>query len=187
MATSITVKLPNGVEYEQPTGLFINNEFVPSAKGETIKVVNPSTEEELAQVHAADASDIDKAVKAARTAFNTVWKNYSVDEISRLLYKLADLFERDLELLSAIEAADSGKPKAQNAAGDVEEPFNCFATLPAGPTSVPVPFARMIRTHWHTLFMSLMVCVARLSLGTTPLAWLHGRLAPPLLPAMSLF
>ncbi|VVT43576.1 uncharacterized protein SAPINGB_P000047 [Magnusiomyces paraingens] len=126
MATSITVKLPNGVEYEQPTGLFINNEFVPSAKGETIKVVNPSTEEELAQVHAADASDIDKAVKAARTAFNTVWKNYSVDEISRLLYKLADLFERDLELLSAIEAADSGKPKAQNAAGDVEGAIQLF-------------------------------------------------------------
>ncbi|VVT49226.1 uncharacterized protein SAPINGB_P002165 [Magnusiomyces paraingens] len=126
MTTSSTVKLPNGVEYIQPTGLFINNEFVQSTKGETIKVINPATEEEIVQVYAADATDVDLAVKAARKVFTTVWKNYSVDDISRLLYKLADLVERDAELLSAIEAADSGKPRAQNALGDVQSTVHLF-------------------------------------------------------------
>lgn len=121
MSTSVRVKLPNGVEYEQPTGLFINNEFVPSVKGQTIQSINPTTEEVIASVHAATEEDIDIAVKAARKAYNSVWRNYSVDDVAKLLQKLAELFDRDAELLAAIEAADSGKPKAQNAAGDVAD------------------------------------------------------------------
>lgn len=121
MALSVKITLPNGVTYEQPTGLFINNEFVPSSDGGQIVSVNPSTEEPLASVHAATVQDIDTAVAAARKAFNEVWRDYSIDEIARLLQKLADLFERDRDLLSAIEAADSGKPKDNNAAYDVDE------------------------------------------------------------------
>lgn len=121
MATEVKVTLPNGVTYDQPTGLFINNEFVPSSDGEKIASINPSTEEEITQVYAASTEDVDKAVKAARKAFNEVWKEYSQDEVSRLLHKLADLYERDRELLSAIEAADSGKPKDSNAVFDVDE------------------------------------------------------------------
>lgn len=121
MSTSVKITLPNGVEYEQPTGLFINNEFVKSVKGETIESINPSTEQPITSVYAATEEDIDIAVKAARKAFAEVWSDYNHDEISRLLHKLADLFERDRDLLSAIEAADSGKPMKQNAAYDVDE------------------------------------------------------------------
>lgn len=121
MATSVKIKLPNGVEYEQPTGLFINNEFVKSVKGETLDTVNPSTEEKLCSVQVASEEDIDIAVKAARKAYDEVWKDYSQDEISKLLHKLADLYERDRELLGAIEAADGGKPMTNNAMFDVDD------------------------------------------------------------------
>lgn len=121
MSTSVKITLPNGVTYEQPTGLFINNEFVPSSDGEQIESINPATEEPICKVYAASSADIDTAVAAARKAFTSVWKAYSIDEIARLLQKLADLFERDRELLSAIEAADSGKPMNSNAVYDVDE------------------------------------------------------------------
>ncbi|KAF5104824.1 hypothetical protein DV451_000217 [Geotrichum candidum] len=121
MATSVQVTLPNGLTYEQPTGLFINNEFIPSSDGELIASINPSTEEVIAEVHAASIEDIDKAVISSRKAFKEVWKNYSIDGISRLLHKLADLFERDREILTSIEAADSGKPQISNASGDIDE------------------------------------------------------------------
>ncbi|KAF7983872.1 hypothetical protein HWV62_18210 [Athelia sp. TMB] len=94
------------------TGLFINNEFVPSVDSqETIDVINPSTEELLCSVTAASAADIDIAVKAARTAFNTTWgKHVTGTERSRLLNKLADLIERDAQDLAALECLDNGKP-----------------------------------------------------------------------------
>ena len=66
MATSVQVTLPNGLTYEQPTGLFINNEFIPSSDGELIASINPSTEEVIAEVHAASIEDIDKAVISSR-------------------------------------------------------------------------------------------------------------------------
>lgn len=121
MSVSVKITLPNGSSYDQPTGLFINNEFVPSSDGKQIESFNPSTEEPLAKVYAASEADIDTAVKAARKAFNEVWKEYPIDGIARLLQKLADLFERDRELLGAIEATDSGKPLHSNALLDVDE------------------------------------------------------------------
>lgn len=126
MATSVQITLPNGVTYEQPTGLFINNEFVPSSDGEMIETINPSTEEVITKVHVASVKDIDTAVNAARKAFDEVWKDYSIDEIAKLLQKLADLFERDRDLLSAIESADSGKPRSQNSILDVDQCIENF-------------------------------------------------------------
>ncbi|KZP05880.1 NAD-aldehyde dehydrogenase [Athelia psychrophila] len=94
------------------TGLFINNEFVPSVDSqETIDVINPSTEEVLCSITAASAADIDVAVKAARTAFNTTWgKHVTGVERSRLINKLADLIERDAQELAELECLDNGKP-----------------------------------------------------------------------------
>lgn len=119
MSLFTTVKLPNGVEYKQPTGLFINNEWVKSSSGETIESINPSTEEVIATVQSASEEDVDLAVKAARNAFENGWKTHDQDQVSRLLHKLADLYERDIDLLAAIEAADSGKPMTNNSRGDV--------------------------------------------------------------------
>ncbi|KAK6592113.1 aldehyde dehydrogenase (NAD+) [Botrytis cinerea] len=61
---------PNGKKYTQPTGLFINNEWVKSSTGQKITSINPSDESEIASVYAASAEDVDTAVKAARAAMH---------------------------------------------------------------------------------------------------------------------
>ncbi|KAM9917045.1 hypothetical protein OXX59_009606, partial [Metschnikowia pulcherrima] len=70
---SVPITLPNGLKYEQPTGLFINNEFVYPAQKKSFTVISPSTEEEVAQVYEALEEDVDTAVQAAQTAFDGGW------------------------------------------------------------------------------------------------------------------
>ncbi|GMM37951.1 aldehyde dehydrogenase (NAD(P)(+)) [Saccharomycopsis crataegensis] len=115
---SVPITLPNGVSYEQPTGLFINNEFVPSRQGKTFEVINPSTEEEITHVYEAREDDVDIAVNAAYKAFNSEWK--TADPISRgeVLFRLGELIEKHSEVLAGIESLDNGKTLA-NARGDV--------------------------------------------------------------------
>lgn len=64
----VKVDLPNGISYEQPTGLFINNQFVPSKQGKTFEVLSPSTEEEITHVYEGREEDVDAAVEAADKA-----------------------------------------------------------------------------------------------------------------------
>ncbi|KAJ3484436.1 hypothetical protein NLI96_g5659 [Meripilus lineatus] len=113
MASPVEINIAaTGKKLKVPTGLFINNEFVPSSDSkENIKCYNPATEEVICEVVAASAKDVDIAVNAARTAFNTTWgKNVSGFERSRLINKLADLIERDAQELAELEALNNGKP-----------------------------------------------------------------------------
>ncbi|ODQ80564.1 hypothetical protein BABINDRAFT_34633 [Babjeviella inositovora NRRL Y-12698] len=126
MSLSVQVKLPDGSTYTQPTGLFINNEFVKSIKGEKFESICPATEEPIAAVYRAYEEDVDVAVKAAREAYNTVWKETGGVQRGKLLFKLAELMEKHADELAGIEAHDSGKPKATNAIFDVEESANCM-------------------------------------------------------------
>ena len=87
---SIELTAPNGHKYTQPTGLFINNEFVRSKSGKKITSINPSDESEIASVYAAGAEDVDTAVAAARKAFKT-WRDVVPTERGGLMLKLADL------------------------------------------------------------------------------------------------
>ncbi|KAL3444164.1 Aldehyde/histidinol dehydrogenase [Aspergillus insuetus] len=96
------------VTVEQPLGLFINNEFVKGARGQMFSTVNPTTENTIAAVHEATEEDVDVAVTAARAAFST-WRKVPASSRSRLLYKLADLMERDRQMLGAIESLNNGK------------------------------------------------------------------------------
>lgn len=103
------ITLPNGIEYEQPTGLFINGEFVASRQHKTFEVINPATEEEITHVYEAREDDVDLAVEAADAAFNSSWSTGDPEQRSRVLNKLADLIERDAEILAGIESLDNGK------------------------------------------------------------------------------
>ncbi|KAL8954778.1 MAG: hypothetical protein Q9193_007088, partial [Seirophora villosa] len=87
---SVELTAPNGRKYTQPTGLFINNEFVKSSSGEKITSINPTDETEITSVHAASAEDVDTAVAAARKAFKT-WRDIVPTERGGLMLKLADL------------------------------------------------------------------------------------------------
>jgi 1-pyrroline dehydrogenase len=90
--------------------MFIDGDWADAATGETARVINPATEEEIAQVPRGDAGDVDRAVAAARTAFET-WSQTTPAERSKALYAFADAIEKDTETLSALEQANVGKPK----------------------------------------------------------------------------
>ncbi|CAH0057026.1 unnamed protein product [Clonostachys solani] len=98
---------PNGISYQQPLGLFINNQFVASKSGETFATIDPATEREIARVHSAGAGDVEDAVRAARQAFEEVWSEVSSQERGRILCKLADLIEENADVLAAIESWDN--------------------------------------------------------------------------------
>ncbi|KAF5003876.1 hypothetical protein FDECE_9606 [Fusarium decemcellulare] len=102
----VQLTAPNGVTYQQPLGLFINNDFVPAQSGQTIASINPFDEAEITRVHAAGAQDVDAAVEAARDAFNGPWANFTSTERGRLLNRLADLVETHAETLATIESLD---------------------------------------------------------------------------------
>ena len=90
---------------------FINNEFVKGVDGKTFETINPTDEKPICSVHEATEKDVDVAVSAARKALETTWKAVTPSDRGKLLMKLADLFERDIDILAAIESLDNGKAK----------------------------------------------------------------------------
>jgi aldehyde dehydrogenase (NAD+) len=109
------------------TKLLINNRWIASESGKTFGTFNPSTGEEICQVAEADAADVEKAVKAARQAFERgPWRKTLASERGRLLHRLADLIEQNADELARIEALDNGKPVAVAKAVDVAATVACF-------------------------------------------------------------
>jgi aldehyde dehydrogenase (NAD+) len=105
----------------------INNRWVPSESGKTFATVNPSTGEEICQIAEADAADVDKAVNAARRAFeHGAWRKIPASERGRLLHRLADLIEKNADELAALESLDNGKPVSIAKAVDVAATVGCF-------------------------------------------------------------
>jgi 1-pyrroline dehydrogenase len=90
--------------------MFIDGDWSDAASGETTEVVNPATEEVIAEVPKGDVSDVDRAVGAAREAFEG-WSLTTPAERSTALHKLADAIAGDAENLSRLESANVGKPK----------------------------------------------------------------------------
>ncbi|CAM6031285.1 unnamed protein product, partial [Sphagnum compactum] len=92
--------------------IFINNEWHNSVSGKTFATINPANNQKIADIQEGDKADIDKAVSAARKAFElgSKWRTIDASERGRLLYKLADLIERDRQVLIDLEVADVGKP-----------------------------------------------------------------------------
>ncbi|CAJ2500214.1 Uu.00g030670.m01.CDS01 [Anthostomella pinea] len=127
MAESIDLTAPNGTSWKQPTGLFINNEFVPAKSGDTLETVNPFDESVIAKVASAGHEDVDAAVSAARAAFKSAaWKGLSTQERGALLWKLGELCDRDKHILATIDAWDNGKPYGVALEEDLAETISVF-------------------------------------------------------------
>ncbi|KAL7297141.1 hypothetical protein TKK_0009560 [Trichogramma kaykai] len=94
------------------TKIFINNEWVDSVSGKKFPTINPSTEKLIAEVAESDKADVDNAVKAARKAFErgSAWRSLDASERGRLLYKLAELIEENVNEIASLESLDNGKP-----------------------------------------------------------------------------
>jgi len=100
--------------------LLINGKWVDAASGKTFATYNPATGEVLANVAEGDKEDIDRAVKAARDAFETgKWAKTSPAARAKMIWKLADLIEQHLEEFAQIESLDNGKPLAVARVADV--------------------------------------------------------------------
>jgi len=109
------------------TKLLINNQWVESASGKRFPTVNPATGEEICRVAEADAADVDKAVHAAREAFEKgPWRKMAAAERGKLLYKLADLIEKNADALARLEALDNGKPYQVARTADLPLVIGCY-------------------------------------------------------------
>jgi aldehyde dehydrogenase (NAD+) len=94
----------------KPKRLFIDGKWVEAASGKTFETINPSTGEVLATVAEGDSEDIDRAVAAARRAFEGTWSKLKPFDRQNLMLKLADLVEQNFDELAALDTLDMGAP-----------------------------------------------------------------------------
>jgi betaine-aldehyde dehydrogenase len=111
---------------------YINGEWVANASGKSFPVYEPSTEQVMAKVLEADSSDVDRAVQAARKAFDSgAWPLKTPQDRAQILFKLANKVREQLAVLAEVEALNSGKPivEAEGDIGAVAEVFEYYAGL----------------------------------------------------------
>ena len=107
--------------------LLIGGDWKDAASGEVFPTINPATEDTIAYIAAADAVDIDAAVRAARHALEEgPWRLMTGAQRGRLLRRLADLIEQDRENLVSLEALDAGKPLAASRRQDLPAAIDCL-------------------------------------------------------------
>ncbi|PYU09526.1 MAG: aldehyde dehydrogenase [Acidobacteria bacterium] len=105
---------------------YVNGQWVSSASGETFPVYDPSTEEVIAQVASSNAEDTDKAVKAARAAFDSgPWPATTAQDRGRILFRLAEKIRQNAAQLSELECRNTGKPIVE-AEFDIADVATCF-------------------------------------------------------------
>src|SRR5215470_5222018 len=105
---------------------YINGQWVNGSSNETFAVYDPSTEEVIAHVAQATAADVDKAVKAARAAFDSgSWPQTTAADRGRILFKLAEKVRQNATMLAELEARNSGKPIVE-AEYDNADVANCY-------------------------------------------------------------
>src|SRR6202140_2252032 len=121
----------------QPSRLLIDGKLVEAASGKTFPVYNPATGAILMQVAEADGADVDRAVKAARKAFDEgPWSKISPSERGKLLWKLAELLEKHSDEFAELESIDNGKPVAVARAADVPRAIDMFRYMGGWATKI---------------------------------------------------
>jgi betaine-aldehyde dehydrogenase len=106
--------------------LYINGEFVDSAAGQLLDVIDPSTTEVIGRTAAAGAADVDLAARAARAAFDDgPWKDTTAQDRGRILFKLAEVVRQRADELAELETRNTGKPIVE-AEYDIQDVATCF-------------------------------------------------------------
>jgi aldehyde dehydrogenase (NAD+) len=112
------------VDYQK---MFIGGKWVDSVSGKRFATVNPTTGETICEVAEGDKADVDLAVKAARKAFESgPWSRMNPSERGRLMNKLADAIEKNINELAALETLDNGKPIADSLGADLPLTLQCY-------------------------------------------------------------
>src|SRR6266536_5774492 len=106
--------------------MYINGEWVDSKSNRTFPVYDPSTEKVIAQVPDAGAEDVNRAVAAARAAFDdSPWTSTTAQERGRILFRLSDKIRQNLPMLAELECRNTGKPIVE-AEFDINDVATCF-------------------------------------------------------------
>ncbi len=185
----MTVTLDRSVEefIGAPRQLFIDGQWASAASGKTFETPNPATGETLAQVAEGEAEDIDRAVKAARRAFDEgPWTKMTTSERGRIIWRIGDLINEHLDELAQLESLDNGKPFTVARAADVPLSADMFwymagwATKIEGNTiSLSVPYIPGANFHSYTLREPVGV-VGQIIPWNFPLLMAAWKLAPAL-------
>jgi len=157
----MTVTVDRNVEEftATPRELFINGQWTPAASGKTFATPNPATGQTLANIAEGDAEDINRAVAAARAAFDEgPWGRLTPSERGRIIWKIGDLILEHAEELAQLESLDNGKPYGVALAADVPLAADLFhymagwATKIEGNTiNISVPYMPGANFHSYTL------------------------------------
>ena len=127
MSTATITAQSTAAPQIRQTQLLIDGQWVPARSGKTFETINPATEEPIAQVAEADAADVDAAVRAARHAFDVgPWPRLDARERGRIMHRLCDLIEAEIDELAALEALDNGKPVKDARHGDIPQALDCL-------------------------------------------------------------
>src|ERR1700739_3964511 len=118
--------------------MLIDGRFVVAASGKTFPVYNPATGDVVAKVPEAEAVDVDRAVMAARRAFDDgPWtRKMSNSERGQMLWKLADLLQENLEEFAEIESLDNGKPLSVARVADIPLAVDMFRYMAGWATKI---------------------------------------------------
>jgi phenylacetaldehyde dehydrogenase len=117
--------------------ILINGKWIEAASGKTFDTYNPATGEVLSRVAEGDREDVDRAVKAARAAFETGrWSQLTASERGRLIWKLADLLEENLDEFAELESLDNGKPLKVARAADLPLAIDLFHYMAGWATKI---------------------------------------------------
>ncbi|MBC9813165.1 aldehyde dehydrogenase family protein [Crocinitomicaceae bacterium CZZ-1] len=114
------------IQLQKKYDLFIGGKFVKPHSGKYFDTINPATGEVLAAIAQADETDVDKAVKAARKAYNEIWKNMSGKERGKYLFRIARLIQDRAREFAVIETLDAGKTIRESRDVDVPLVANHF-------------------------------------------------------------
>ncbi len=185
----MTVTLERNVEefLSTPRQLFIDGQWADSASGRTFETPNPATGETLARVAEGEAEDIDRAVRAARRAFEEgPWGRMTTSDRGRIIWRIGDLINEHLDELAQLESLDNGKPFAVAQAADVPLSADMFwymagwATKLEGDTkTLSVPYMPGANFHSYTLREPVGV-VGQIIPWNFPLLMAAWKLAPAL-------
>src|ERR1700723_967508 len=163
--------------------MLIDGRFVPAASGKTFPVYNPATGEVVAHVPEAEQEDVDRAVLAARHAFDEgPWRKMTTSQRGQLIWKLADLLEANLEEFAEIESLDNGKPFSVAKVADVPLAIDMFRYMAGWSTKISgstLNFSTPGAFHSYTMREPIGV-VAQIIPWNFPLLMAAWKLAPAL-------
>ena len=113
-------------EIKEKYDLFIDGQFVPPVEGKYFDTINPATEEKLAQVALASKADVDKAVKAARVAYDKYWSKMSGADRGKYIFRISRMLNEKAKEFNIVESLDGGKPVKESKSVDLPLAYNHF-------------------------------------------------------------